>query len=357
MNAIITQCYLPIIGKAFISIRHPRDSFARMCIVCMTDNLDTGYDLLRASILNSSEYNSITNIKVIQPSNIVDVLLKIDPTYSFAIELWRLYRLPIQTTDYGIQIGSVVEHWYKRKPIGYWTLWDKNGLLYEQKRYKLDNITYLTYYKGIQLIESGHSVITEDPYMLYIEVHVGHRIRRNTHGLLIFDGYHDINGQKTGHWIYQSLGQRNQIDCSYLYGKRNGYWREQYKDGRVIEGQYTDDEQSGNWLWLYASGQQMMCGHYTNGIMIGSWKLWLCDGQLVISCTFNITDTGSKYITDWYLIDSIPTNIPYEINHDFNIFYRDIIYYNTHNKFESVMFFLQRCDYGGSTRRMIDCYL
>lgn len=69
---------------------------------------------------------------------------------------------------------------------------------------------------------------------------------------------------------------------NYVNGKRDGIWKEQYKDKstRTVF-QYKDGTRIGDWLGYYQDGSNMSEQHYgEQGDSIGIWKKWHKNGNL-----------------------------------------------------------------------------
>lgn len=92
------------------------------------------------------------------------------------------------------------------------------------------------------------------------------------------------------------------LDCMYANGKRNGYYKTYFENGRIHEdGEYKDNSRHGHWKIYTPEGMLEEEGDYVNGYREGEWKDYRKDksGELV-NYTRGHSDKEEEEMKEWH---------------------------------------------------------
>jgi len=117
-------------------------------------------------------------------------------------------------------------------------------------------------------------------------------------GIIEQTGVYANNGKPDGKWKWFFESGNLRKEENFSKGVINGHYKEVTDSGKIIiEGDYIDGKQDGQ--WLYEVGDQKEVGLYQEGNRDGVWKYYFSDGKLNFECNYTDGNPNGDYIIYW----------------------------------------------------------
>lgn len=241
-----------------------------------------------------------------------------------------LFHGPYETYYYDGTLMSEVNY-HKGELQGLFRFYDADGKLYYDYDYNKGKIISYTFYgKDGRIIDNERRKGGEFYYKGY-----------TPQGILNVEGLYDVAGGKTGKWSFYTSNGVFESEGEFLDDENTGEYREYFLNGEIKSVRtYDSGILSGYSVEYHPNGKMKSQGWYQNDQRVGEWRDYYMNGELL---SVNFYHNGDFHGDQQYY--GVSGAISFITTFNYGDAVRDIFYSKTGNPFEIIDYETKEGDY------------